>query len=120
MAKDTPSIEVQIENCIYLIRGNKVMLDRDLARLYQVTTKSLVQAVKRNSKRFPEDFMFRLSDQEYEDLRSQIVTSTGQTGRRYSPYVFTEQGIAMLSGVLRRDRAIQGDLRRHQRNYGSC
>ena len=107
MAKKVEKIVQEIDRSIYLIRGEKVMLDEDLARLYQVPTKSLVQAVKRNVKRFPEDFMFQLTDQEYEDLRSQIVTSTGRTGRRYPPYAFTEQGVAMLSGVLRSDRAVQ-------------
>ncbi len=107
MNQDIENIELQIECCIYLIRGCKVMLDHDLARLYQVTTKSLVQAVKRNLSRFPDDFMFQLSPEEYEDLRSQIVTSSGRIGRRYSPHAFTEQGIAMLSGVLRSERAIK-------------
>ncbi len=75
------------------------MLDSDLAELYQVETKVLLQAVKRNKDRFPEDFMFRISDQEFASLRSQIVTSKSG-GRRYAPYVFTEHGVAMLSSVL--------------------
>jgi ORF6N domain-containing protein len=83
------------------------MLDEDLADLYGVETKRLIQQVKRNSKRFPQDFMFQLDKAETEALRSQIATSKdGRGGRRYAPYVFTEQGVAMLSGVLRSDRAI--------------
>ena len=89
----------RIQNSIILIRKAKVMLDEDLARLYAVRTKALIQAVKRNIERFPEDFMFQLSAEEYSALRSQIVTSSGKTGRRTRPYVFTEQGIAMLSSV---------------------
>jgi hypothetical protein len=94
-----------IERRILLLRGHKVMLDSHLAELYQVPTKVLNQAVKRNRDRFPEDFMFRLSDEEKESLRSQIVTSS-YGGRRYLPYVFTEQGVAMLSTVLNSKRAI--------------
>jgi ORF6N domain len=96
-----------IEKRILVIRGRQVMLDEDLADLYGVETRVLVQQVKRNAKRFPEDFMLRLTSAEAEALRSQIVISNeGRGGRRYAPYVFTEQGIAMLSGVLRSDRAI--------------
>jgi hypothetical protein len=96
-----------IEKRILMVRGRQVMLDEDLADLYGVETKRLVQQVKRNLKRFPEDFMFQLSKSEAEVLRSQIATSNdGRGGRRYMPYVFTEQGVAMLSGVLRSDRAI--------------
>lgn len=96
-----------IEKRIYLIRGRQVMLDEDLADLYGVETRVLVQQVKRNAKRFPADFMFQLTKPEAEALRSQIVISNkGRGGRRYEPYVFTEQGVAMLSGVLRSDRAI--------------
>jgi hypothetical protein len=98
-----------IENRIYLIRGHKVMIDRDLAELYGVGTKVLVQAVKRNSDRFPPDFMFQLSQDESGILRSQTVTSRWG-GRRYLPYVFTEQGVAMLSSVLNSDRAIQVNI----------
>src|SRR4029079_18917672 len=91
--------EETIINKIYLIRGQKVMLDRDLAELYGVETKVLNQAVKRNAARFPEDFMFQLTKSEWESLRSQIVTL--ETGRgkypKYAPTVFTEQGVAMLS-----------------------
>lgn len=89
-----------MQRSIYLIREQKVMLDEDLARLYQVRTKALVQAIKRNINRFPEDFMFQLTSEEYSSLRSQIVTSSGKAGRRALPYAFTEHGIAMLSSVL--------------------
>jgi hypothetical protein len=96
-----------IEKRIFVIRGRQVMLDEDLADLYGVETKRLIQQVKRNLKRFPDDFMFQLTRAEAEALRSQIATSNdGRGGRRYAPYVFTEQGVAMLSGVLRSDRAI--------------
>jgi hypothetical protein len=89
------------------VRDRQVMLDEDLADLYGVETKRLIQQVKRNLKRFPEDFMFQLDRAEAEALRSQIATSNdGRGGRRYAPYVFTEQGVAMLSGVLRSERAI--------------
>lgn len=96
-----------IEKRIFVVRGRQVMLDEDLADLYGVETKRLIQQVKRNLKRFPEDFMFQLTSAETTALRSQIATSNdGRGGRRYAPYVFTEQGVAMLSGVLRSDRAI--------------
>ena len=94
-----------IENKIYIIRGIKVMLDSDLAYLYEVDTKVLNQAVKRNLDRFPEDFMFQLSDDEWQNLRSQFVTLNKIT-RKYKPYVFTEQGVAMLSGILNSKRAV--------------
>jgi len=94
---------------IYLIRGLKVMLDRDLATLYGVETKALKQAVRRNIKRFPPDFMFELTKNEFQDLRSQFVTSSWG-GPRYIPMVFTEQGIAMLSSVLKSDRAIDVNI----------
>jgi hypothetical protein len=88
----------QVEQLIHLARGEKVLLDADLAKLYGVATKALNKAVKRNSSRFPEDFMFRLTAEEAEVLRFQIGTSkTGRGGRRYLPYAFTEQGVAMLS-----------------------
>ena len=96
-----------IEKRILAVRGRQVMLDEDLADLYGVETKRLIQQVGRNSRRFPQDFMFQLDKAETDALRSQIATSNeGRGGRRYAPYVFTEQGIAMLSGVLRSDRAI--------------
>ena len=96
----------QIERAILLIRGEKVMLDTDLAALYGVDTRSLVQAVKRNRGRFPADFMFQLTSEEFDNLRSQIVISSWG-GRRSSPYAFTEQGVAMLSSVLKSRRAVQ-------------
>lgn len=96
-----------IEKRIFVVRERQVMLDEDLAELYGVETKRLIQQVRRNLKRFPGDFMFQLTKAEAEALRSQIATSNeGRGGRRYAPYVFTEQGVAMLSGVLRSDRAI--------------
>jgi hypothetical protein len=98
-----------IERKIYLIRGKKVMLDQDLANLYGVANKALIQAVKRNQERFPEDFMFQLNKDEFKVLRSQIVTSSWG-GRRYLPYAFTEQGVAMLSSVLRSKRAIMVNI----------
>jgi len=94
---------------ILLVRGRKVMLDRDLAEMYGVKTKVLLQSVKRNAKRFPEDFMYQLIKQEVAILRSQNVTSRWG-GRRYLPYVFTEQGVAMLSTVLNSERAIQVNI----------
>ena len=98
-----------IERKIYLIRGHKVILDRDLAKLYGVPTKRLKEQVKRNIKRFPEDFMFELTMQESGILRSQIATSSWG-GERYLSYVFTEQGVAMLSSVLNSERAIQVNI----------
>ena len=96
-----------VEQSIYLIRKHKVMLDEDLAQLYGTETGALVRAVQRNRERFPEDFMFQLSEQEVSALRCQIgISKPGRGGRRYLPYVFTEQGIAMLSGVLNSPRAI--------------
>jgi hypothetical protein len=100
---------VKITDKIYRIRGHKVMLDRDLAELYDVETKVLKQAVKRNVERFPEDFMFKLKKTEFDNLRSQIVTSSWG-GTRYLPIAFTEQGVAMLSSVLRSKRAIQVNI----------
>ncbi len=96
-----------IENKIYLIRGQKVMLSMDLARLYGVPTMRLNEQVKRNIKRFPNDFMFQLSDEENEILKSQIAISSWGGARRANPYAFTEQGVAMLSSVLNSERAIQ-------------
>lgn len=92
----------EIERAIHVVRGQRVMLDSDLAELYGVTTKSLNQSVKRNAERFPDDFAFQLSQQEFTALRSQIVTAKkGRGGRTEPPWVFTEQGVAMLSSVLR-------------------
>jgi len=98
-----------IEQKIFVIRGKKVMLDKDLAELYGVKTKVLLQAVKRNIERFPSDFMYLLTEEEVINLRSQFVTSSWG-GRRYLPYTFTEQGVAMLSSVLRSKRAIQVNI----------
>jgi len=92
---------------IFVIRGHKVMLSPDLAELYGVEPRALVQAVKRNIDRFPEDFMFQLSKEEFANLKSQIVTSSWGGLRRATPYAFTEQGVAMLSSVLRSKRAIR-------------
>ena len=113
-----------IQNRIYEIRGERVMLDKDLAALYETETKALNLAVKRNLKRFPRDFMFQLTKEEYESLRFQIETSKngdtmrlqietskgGRGGTRYLPYVFTEQGVAMLSGILHSDKAISMNI----------
>ncbi len=99
-----------IEDKIFFIRGEKVMLDADLAKLYGVETKVLLQAVKRNIDRFPADFMFQLTNQELAILRSQIVTSSPWGGRRYPPYAFPEQGVAMLSSVLNSPRAIKVNI----------
>ncbi len=96
----------RIESLIFLLRGHKVMLDADRAELYGVETKALNRAFMRNRERFPEDFVFQLTENEFEDLRRQIGTSRWG-GRRYLPYAFTEQGVAMLSGVLHSKRAIQ-------------
>lgn len=99
-----------IEKKIYVIRGKKVMLDSDLAELYGIETKMLIRAVKRNIERFPSDFMFQLNKEEFETLRFHFGTSKQRGGRRYLPYVFTEQGVAMLSSVLRSERAIQVNI----------
>ena len=100
-----------IQNKIYEIRGQRVMLDRDLAELYQVTTGALNQAVKRNVARFPSDFMFQLTDAETENWKSQIViTNSIKMGLRHNPYAFTEQGVSMLSAVLKSSVAIQTSI----------
>jgi len=99
----------RITSKIYLIRGIKVMMDRDLAELYRVETKVLKQAVRRNIDRFPDDFMFELTRDEFDNLRSQFVTSSWG-GARYLPMAFTEQGVAMLSSVLNSKRAIQVNI----------
>lgn len=101
-----------IERKIYFVREQKVMLDSDLAKLYDVETRVLNQAVKRNLTRFPEDFMFQLTKEEFENLKSQFVTSSSGNygGRRKLPYVFTEQGVAMLSSVLNSERAVQVNI----------
>ena len=100
----------RIEKAILYVREQKVIIDTDLAVLYGVETKVLVQAVKRNIERFPPDFMFQLNDEEYRILRSQSVTSSDWGGRRFRPYAFTEQGVAMLSSVLRSPRAVQVNI----------
>src|SRR5213593_1260285 len=114
--KFSDALAVQVERRIFLVRGQKVMLDTDLAELYRVPTKSLNLAVKRNADRFPEDFMFQLTD--------------GRGGRRYLPYAFAEQGVAMLSSLLRSSRARAGQHRHHAHicalardaplEYGTC
>jgi hypothetical protein len=117
----TPSSQDHIDHSIVIIRGQKALLDEQLATFYGVETKVLIQAVKRNIERFPEDFMFRLNGDEWHalrkqiaasSLRSQIVTSkpSRRGGRRYAPYAFTEQGVAMLSSVLRSRRAIEVNI----------
>ncbi len=101
-----------ITNKIYLIRNQKVMLDRDLAELYQVETKRLKESVRRNINRFPDDFMFELTKNELENWRTQFATSNSEKmGLRYAPMVFTEQGVAMLSSVLNSDRAIAVNIK---------
>ncbi len=117
--KQLPDIEISevtIKNLIYVVRGQQVMMDSDLATLYQVETRVLNQAVKRNIARFPEKFRFQLSEDEYDDLKSQFVISSEEDenthgGRRKLPYVFTEQGIAMLSAVLRSETAVQVSIK---------
>jgi len=99
-----------IEGKIYLLRGHKIMLSNDLADLYEVEPRVLVQAVKRNIERFPSDFMFQLNDIEFKTLKSQIVISSWGGLRRANPYAFTEQGVAMLSSVLHSKRAIQVNI----------
>jgi len=101
---------VRIDDRIVELRGLSVMLDVDLARLYGVATRELVQAVKRNRCRFPADFMFQLTVREVQNLRSQIVISSSWGGRRTAPYAFTEQGVAMLSSVLRSERAVKVNI----------
>lgn len=102
--------EETIAEKIFLIRGQKVMIDRDLAELYDVETRILNQAVRRNRNRFPDDFMFQLTAKEYKNLRSQFVISSWG-GSRYLPMVFTEQGVAMLSSVLNSNRAIMVNIK---------
>ena len=101
-----------VQNMIYEIRGQKVMLDQDLAELYEVPTYRLNEAVKRNIKRFPEDFMFQLTEDEWKKyLRSQFaISKNNQGGRRYTPYVFTEQGVSMLSSVINSEHAIEVNI----------
>ena len=112
MSKTAPLVPPEnIESKILLIRGKKVILDRDLAKLYKVSTGRLNEQVKRNIKRFPEDFMFQLAEEEFENWRSQFATSNSdKRGLRYRAYAFTEQGVAMLSSVLNSDRAISVNI----------
>jgi hypothetical protein len=129
MAKRNPSRKAnlpvltpaQIDGSILVVRGHKVLLDEQLAAFYRVETRNLLQAVRRNKNRFPEDFMFQFNSEEWDALRSQSVTSNLRSqfvisrtvrhgGRRYRPYAFTEQGVAMLSSVLRSSRAIEVNI----------
>ena len=113
MSKNSNSIipVERIYKSIYVIREHKILFDKDLAELYGVETKILTRAVRRNIKRFPQDFMFRLSSAEFKELRCQFGTSKqGRGGRRYPPYAFTEQGVAMLSSVLRSKRAVEVNI----------
>ncbi len=105
----TDALALQAERCILLIRKQRVMLSADLAALYAVETKALNRAVRRNAERFPDDFMFQLTDEEWTDLKRQIGTSSWG-GSRVAPYAFTEQGVAMLSSVLRSPRAVQVNI----------
>ena len=109
MAKELQLTETIIQDKIYFIRGHKVMLDFDLAEMYEVETKVLKQAVKRNIDRFPDDFMLELTTMEFQNLRSQIVTSSWG-GLRYLPYAFTEHGVLMLSIILRSEQAIKVNI----------
>lgn len=111
MKKNIALTDEAVANKIHLIRNHKVMLDIDLAELYQVETGRLNEQVKRNAARFPPDFMFRLSDQEWQSLRSQFaISNTGRGGRRNTPFAFTEHGVLMLSSVLNSERAIQVNI----------
>jgi phage regulator Rha-like protein len=109
MASDLVPHEITRQK-IFLIRGYKVMLSNDLAELYNVQVKRLIQGIKRNRDRFPDDFMFQLSRDEFRNLKSHIVTSSWGGARRSTPYAFTEQGVAMLSSVLRSRRALQVNI----------
>ena len=113
MSKEIAIPDEIITNKIFLIRDQKVMVDRDLAELYGVETKYLKRQVKRNTDRFPEDFMFELTKEEFANWRSQFVTSnsSNKMGLRYAPYVFTEQGVAMLSSVLNSPKAIAVNIK---------
>jgi phage regulator Rha-like protein len=111
--KKTPvpqPVGLDITPLIFTVRGQKVMMDSDLAILYEVETKALIRAVKRNLERFPSDFMFQLTKEEHVSLRYHFGTSKGRGGRRYLPLVFTEHGVAMLSSVLRSHKAIQVNI----------
>jgi hypothetical protein len=111
MADNKLMISVErIENIILLIRGQKVILDSDLAKIYGVPTKRLNEQVKRNTERFPDDFAFKLNREEFAILRSQFATSSAQGGRRYLPYAFTEHGAIMAANVLNTKRAIKASV----------
>jgi hypothetical protein len=111
VARRAPVAVEVIQRRIYLVRGQKVMIDADLAQLYQVETKVLNRAVLRNVGRFPDDFMFRLTPEEAESLRCQIGASkVGRGGRRNLPFVFTEHGVVMLSSVLKSERSVQMNI----------
>lgn len=99
-----------IELLIHEVRGSRVILDEDIATLYQVETRHLVQAVQRNRNRFPSDFMFRLTREEFDELRASLGVAGQHGGRRKAPYAFTEHGVAMLSGVLRSERAVKANV----------
>ena len=104
------SFPVHIESCIYQIRGRRVLLDEDLARLYRVSTKAFGQAIKRNIEKFPEDFMFALTTEEYSIIRSQIVTVSGKAGRRARPRAFTEYGTVMAATILNSPLAVEASI----------
>lgn len=111
MTKSLAAIPIErVEQAILVIRGEKVILDSDLAALYGVETRSLLQAVKRNHQRFPSDFMFQLTRKEFDSLRSQFVISKGRGGRRFLPYAFTEHGAIMAANVLNSERAVQASV----------
>lgn len=118
MEKENKELQVEVDKAeeiikqrIFIIRGHKVMLDNDLAEIYGVSTKRFNEQVKRNKERFPEDFMFQLTNEESENLRSQFATSSlNYGGRRYLPYAFTEHGVSMLSSVLNSKKAIQMNI----------
>ncbi len=108
----TPTRKIDnVEGAIYLIRGQRVMLDSDLAAIYGVTTKRLNEQLRRNRKRFPQDFAFQLTTEEFRNLRPQFATSKGRGGRRYFPWVFTEHGAIMLASVVNSDIAVQASVR---------
>ena len=112
-------VENKVESLIRVIRGKQVMLDRDLAELYGVETRRLNEQVKRNIERFPEDFMFQLTKEEFENWKSQFATSNSIVmGARKRPYAFTEQGVAMLSGVLKSSTAVEANIRIYAPFYG--
>jgi len=111
MNKAVSITETLIESKIYLVRSQKIMLDFDLAEMYDVANKALKQAVRRNMDRFPEDFMFEMTQEELTNWRSQFVTSNSlKMGLRYKPFCFTEHGVLMLSSVLRSERAVQVNI----------